>query len=133
MSSTVVQIFIAEQATPVSLTITIPWQPATPMVTAGVWNTLVTVVTLPSVMALALAGNSASTMQQVTSLLAYSLFTFFPHPAIHASLVAVMVTGIVANKVIPWSAKLVAHYSIVIFITFDSNFHIKVGNMALQN
>lgn len=43
--------FIAEQATPVSLTVTFPWQPATPMVTAGVRNTLVTVVTLPSVMA----------------------------------------------------------------------------------
>lgn len=58
----------------------------------------------------------------------HTFVTFWAHPALHASFVAILVTGIVSKEVISGSAELVAAKAIVIVITGDTDLILKVGN-----
>lgn len=128
MSPAVVEIFVAELATPVGLTEALPGLVTGAMDAPWVWDAFVTVQALPAVLAPAVTWEFARPMLGTTALSANSFVTFRAHPAFHTSFVAILVTGIVSKEVISGSAELVAAKAIVIVITGHTDLVLKVGN-----
>lgn len=124
---TVIEIFVAELTTPVGLTEALPGLHAGTMHTAWVGDALVTVQSLPAILATAVTWLFARSMHGTTALSANSCVAVSAHPAFHASFVAVLVTGIVSKEVISWSAELVASKTIVVLITNHTNLILKVS------
>lgn len=132
MSSTVVQIFVTELTTPVGFTEALPWFNASAMDTSWVWNALIAVLALPSILTPALSWNCARTVLGATSLTTNSFVAFWSHPAFQAGFVAILVTGVVSEEVISWSTKLVAAKAIVMFCTSHTDLILKVGDSCVM-
>lgn len=134
MCTTVVKIFVAQQATPVLLTGTLPGLDTGSMDTARVRETIVTELALPPILALAFARLSTGSMQQVAALFANSLHTVFPHPAFHTGLVPILITNKVTKIVISGSAVLVTHRAVVILAAFHTDFVLEAcgGSIVLK-
>lgn len=126
-SATVVEIFIAELATPVGFTETLPWFIAGTMDTAWVWNALIAVLALPAILTPALSRNLAGPMFRATTLTTDGFVAVKTRPAFQASFVAILITGVVPKEVISWSTKLVAAKAIVVFVTSDPDLVLKVS------
>lgn len=125
---TVVQIFVTELTTPVGFTEALPWFNASAMDTSRVWNALITVLALPSILTPALSWNCARTMLGATSLTTNSFVALWSHPAFQAGLVAILVTGVVSEEVISGSAELVAAEAVVMLCTGHTDLVLKVRN-----
>lgn len=132
VGSTVVQIFVTELTTPVGFTEALPWFNASAMDTSWVWNALITVLALPSILTPALSWNCARTMLGATSLTTNSFVAFWSHPALQAGFVAILVTGMVSEEVISRSTKLVAAKAIVMFCASHTDLILKVGNSCVM-
>lgn len=131
VSPTIVQIFIAELATPVGLTEALPRFVASAMDTARVRNALIAVLALPSVLTPALSRNFARPVFGATTLTTDGFVAFEAHPAFQTSFVAILITGVVSKEVVPWPAKLVAAKAIIMLITRDSNLVLKMSNTRI--
>lgn len=128
MSPAVIEIFVAELTAPVGLTEALPGLVTGAVDTPRVRDTFVTVQALPAVLAPAVTWEFARPMLGTTALSANSFVTFGARPAFHASLVAILVTGIMSEEVISGSAELIATESIVIVVTGHTDLVLKVGN-----
>lgn len=128
MGSTVVQIFVTELTTPVGFTEALPWFNASAMDTSRVWNALITVLALPSILTPALSWNCARTMLGATSLTTNSFVALWSHPAFQAGLVAVLVAGVVSEEVISRPTELVAAEAVVVLRTRHADLVLEVGN-----
>lgn len=121
VATTVVQVFVTEQATPVGLTVTVPGLHTAAMHAARVGDTLVTELALPAIAAPALPRHGASPVEQITSLFTHGFFALLAHPAIHAGLVSILVAGIMAEEVVAGPAEFVAGGAVVVFVTAYSD------------
>lgn len=128
MSPAVIEIFVAQLATPVGLTETLPGLDAGAVHTPRVWDALVAVQALPAILAPAVTRNFARSMLGTTALSANSFVALGAHPAFHARFVAILVTGIVSKEVISGPAKLIAAKAIVVVITGHTDLVLKVDN-----
>lgn len=128
MSPTVIQIFVTELSTPVGLTEALPGFIARAVDTSRVWDALIAVQALPTILAPAVTWELAGTMLGTAALPAYSFVTLRTHPAFHAGFVAVLVTGIVSKEVISRPTELIAAKAIIVVITSHSDLILKVGN-----
>lgn len=126
VGSTVVQIFVTELTTPVGFTEALPWFNASAMDTSRVWNALITVLALPSILTPALSWNCARTMLGATSLTTNSFVALWSHPAFQAGLVAVLVAGVVGEEVVPGPAELVAAEAVVVLGAGDADLVLEV-------
>lgn len=61
-----------------------------------------------------------------------TFFALLAHPAIHAGLVAILVTGVVAKEVVPGPAELVAGGTVVVLITAHSDLQLQVCHVAAE-
>lgn len=61
-----------------------------------------------------------------------TFFALLAHPAIHAGLVAVLVTGVVAEEVVPGPAELVAGGTVVVLVTAHSDLQLQVCHVAAE-
>lgn len=132
VAATVVQVFVTEQATPVGLTVTVPGLHTAAMHAARVGDTFITELALPAIAAPALPRHSASPVEQITSLFTHGIFALLAHPAIHAGLVAVLVTGVVAEEVVPGPAELVAGGTVVVLVAAHSDLQLQVCHVAAE-
>lgn len=128
MSPTVIQIFVTELSTPVGLTEALPRFIARAVDTSWVWDALIAVQALPTILAPAVTWELAGTMLGAAALSAYSFVTLKTHPAVHAGFVAILVTGIVSKEVISRPTELVAAKAIIVVITGHSDLILKVSN-----
>lgn len=114
VGATVVQIFVAEQSSPVDVAHTLPRLSAASVHTAGERHTLITQRALPAIMAFAFSRCSTGAVGLMTPLPAHRFFALWPRPAINADLGAAGVTVEVAEEVIAAPAELVAERSVVV-------------------
>lgn len=82
MVPTIIQIFVTEQAAPISVTHTLPGFSASAMITPRKRLTLIAQITLPAVMTLALSGQITGAVVQVTPLLTHRLSALCSSPAL---------------------------------------------------
>lgn len=128
MSPTVIQIFVAELSTPVGLTEALPGFIARAVDTSWVWDALIAVQALPTILAPAVTWELAGTMLGTAALSANGFVTLWTHPAFHAGFVAILVTGIVSKEVISRPTELIAAKAIIVVITGHSDLILKVSN-----
>lgn len=128
MGPTVIEIFVTELATPVGLTEALPGFVAGAMDTSRVGDTLVTVQALPAILAPAITWEFARPVLGTTALATDSSVALGAHPAFHACLVAILVTGIVAEEVISGPAEFVAAEAIVVVVAGHTDLVLKVGH-----
>lgn len=86
VATTVIQIFITQQATPVPLAVALPGVVAGPMDASGIKHTFITELALPPIATRASSRDRAAAMQQVAALLADRCPAVWAHPAIQAHL-----------------------------------------------
>lgn len=61
-----------------------------------------------------------------------TFLALLPHPAIHAGLVAILVAGVVAKKVVAGSAELVAGGAVVVLVTAHTDLQLQVRHVAAE-
>lgn len=63
---------------------------------------------------------------------ALTILALLAHPTIQASLVAILVTGVVPEKVVTGPAELVACGAVVVFIAAHTDLQFQVGHVATE-
>lgn len=120
VGATVVQIFVAQQSSPVDIADALPRLGAAAVHTAGKRHTLVTQSTLPAIMTLAFSRHSTGAVGLMTALPAHRFFALWSRPAVHADLGAAGVTAEVTKEVIAGPAELVAERSVVVGVAAEA-------------
>lgn len=70
-------------------------------------------------------------MFSAAALPAYSCVAVRTRPALQTGLVAVVVTGVVAKELVPWSAELVAAEAVVVLVTADPDLVLELADGAV--
>lgn len=124
---TVVQIFVAEEAAPVLLTVTLPRLGAGAVDTAGIRQALVTLRALPAVITLALSWYTARPVESRASGFADSSFAGVSGPSLSTLPFPVLVTDVMSEVVVSGPTHIVALWAVVVFVAANPDGVLEAG------
>lgn len=128
---TCVQVFVTQLSSIVGVTETLPGLHTAAVNTTRMRDTLITVLPLPAVQTLALSGDFTGTMFCTAALSADSGVAVWPGPALQTRLVAIVVTLIVAKKVISRSTEFVAAEAVVVLVTAEADLEVELSHRSI--
>lgn len=128
--ATVIQIFITQKSPPVLLTGARPGLHAGPVHTPGVRQALVTKRTLPAIFTHTFSRSVTASML-TAALFTHSFLAVRPDPALHALLIAELITLVMAKVIITGATLLVALVAVVMPVAAHTHAVLEVGSSTL--
>lgn len=129
--ATVIQIFVTQNSTPVLFTSARPGLHAGPMHTPRVQQTLIAQWTLPAIFTHTFSWIVTHSMKLTAALFTDSCLAVWPDPALHALLIAGLITLVMAKVIISVATMLVALVAVVILVTAHTHAVLEAGRLTL--